>query len=256
MKRLTKLSIILLALLSIFPNIAFADYGSHSYTAHQIAPDTGNTTAEFINGTDQKYVDHDFLWESWQSWDAYWSSSAFEGKSPVGMEVDINFYGYDCVSTAANPCAGRYVFATEPRSEYQSSRGTYWTSDVPYAYIDVTYLDNEEEPGVGMGSGYWVLANESEYYEMFTHVTADDTYLDTTYDDYKVRVARTHNHNDGWYGDSCDGSYDNPWCNFQDDPSVEVIPNWHGNTPEVDHVWHDPKFNYAYIDGNHDNNTP
>lgn len=221
------------------PKITFADNGSHNFTAHQIAPDTGDTSTGFISG--KKYVDHDFLWESWQGWDAYFNSKAYNDLSPSGLEVDINFYGYD-----------NNVFSDGPRSELQSNEGVYWSSDVPYAYIDTTFSDSSDEPGAGLGSGYWLMALESEYYEMFTYL--EDT--STTYDDYKVRVARTHKHDGGWYGDTCDGSYDNPWCRFQDGPTVEVIPNWHGETPTVDHTWHDPNFNYAYESPEHNYNTP
>jgi len=254
--------IILGLVISMLPTATFAHNGAHSYSAIYIAPRYGNTSTHLYYDDGSRYVDHNYMWSTSQSFQAYYAENAYQGLGPVGMEIDTNFRGYDQTKGPDGSVLHRYVWTTGPYSESQSSKGVHWGSDAPYAYIDVTFSDSKDEPTVGLGSGMMGLANKGKWYNAWSRVSTKnpDSYGPVaTYDDYKVVITRTHHHDSGWYGGTCDGAYNNPWCHFEDGHTtggkVKAIPAWKGNAPDmVGFDWLYPTYSATYVAPSHDYN--
>lgn len=198
------------------------------------------------DSTGTHYASHQLYWDSGsQDFEAYYNSNAYNDHSPSGMEIALNFYGYDKEKTyLCDGCEKAYVFADGPYSESQDDKGSYWNSDMPYAYIDTTAADNEDEPGAGLGSGYWLLADYDTWYFAWTDLTG----ATTDADDYKVLVQRTHRHDYSTTPQgSCSNIYTNPWCYYTDGTSSEAVESWAGNAPETQRSWNYPG-QYPFVD--------
>ncbi|KIY22558.1 MULTISPECIES: hypothetical protein [Mesobacillus] len=171
------------------------------------------------------------------------------------MEIDTSFYGYDKTSLPSYGGYTHYVFSYGPKSESQSSVGTYWGSDMPYAYIDTTASDNPEEPSIGIGSGYWAIASAGYYYSWaMGKDTSSSTFKVVDYDDFKVQISRTHRHLESFsVGGKCiAGSYTDPWCRFADgntDGYIAPVKPWSGLTPGFE-LWLEPTESNLYHKGN------
>lgn len=231
-----------------------------------IAPAFGDTEILIDNDNGVRGVQHFFYWADAQAdWNAYQkadtgSSSSWKGiptgpyGGPSGMEIDTVFYGYDKTSLPSSGGYTHYVFSSGPKSESQSSRDTYWGSDMPYAYIDVTFSDNPVEPSIGIGSGHWSSASGGYYYSWsMGRDSSSNTYRIVDYDDYKVQISRTHRHTkSGSIGGKCNGSYSDPWCRFADgntDGYIAPIKPWSGMTPGMK-SWLKPTDSNLYHKGN------
>ncbi|MFD1407921.1 hypothetical protein ACFQ49_07105, partial [Kroppenstedtia eburnea] len=177
---------ILLLVIVIFScsTSVLAHDGVTNFAADKIAPTYGMTGAWIdyqlpgYTNDPARYIEHNFVWEEKQGLEAYEPENAFEGLDPSGMEIDLNFYGYDDV-----------VWGQGAYSEDQDSN--FWYTDMPYGYIDTSFDDNDDEPTIGLGSGYWFLAQHSTYYYATSYLKEPYT---AEKDDFKVTVSRTHFH--------------------------------------------------------------
>ncbi|WP_277674168.1 hypothetical protein [Piscibacillus halophilus] len=246
MKKIISLLIILFGITIISSNV-YAHDGEHNYDPDEIAPTYGETQTwvDYYNPDvpEGRAVQHSFLWEEDKSLRAYYYANAFEGYSPPGMEIAINFDGHDTYG----PGNSRLVWATGPIVDNQSgSGGTYWMNEMPYGYIDTTFSDSHNEPGANLGSGRFGLIDRGVWYNAATYLEDGNTAAD----DYKVRVARTHKHNEGEVMGMCSGDTGDPWCYFQDGPGFEAVESWRGNAPGETYYWNIPynQFDYDFVD--------
>jgi hypothetical protein len=238
-----KTILLLVAIMFSCSPYVLAHDGEHYFPADQIAPITGVSGAWIDYHVDigtkdpARFIEHSFVWAEEQGFEAYEHENAFEGLAPSGMEIDLSFYGYD-----------KTVWSPGAYSEDQDS--TFWYNDMPYAYIDTSFLDNSEEPTIGLGSGYWYLASPEYVYYAATYLREPYT---AEFDDFKVTVTRTHFHED-YPPLLCSGKYDDPWCRFEDGypekGSVKVVPSWAGSAPGQ-YWWEYPDYDFPFVDPKH-----
>ncbi len=239
-----KTILLLVAIIFSCSSYVLAHDGVHNFPADKIAPTYGKTGAwidYYLEGYTEdpaRYIEHTFVWFEDRGFEAYLPENAFEGLDPSGMEIDISFYNYD------DAAWGQGAYSEHPESPF-------WYNDMPYGYIDTSFLDDDEEPTIGLGSGYWLLATPDTYYYAASYLREPYT---AEFDDFKVTVSRTHFHDEWDYPMICSGKYEDPWCRFEDGypdkGPARVVPSWAGEAPGQ-FQWMYPDYDFPYIEPKH-----